>query len=175
MQSYVWEDTFGNVCFDSFETGTNDFFHSESRKNLLKEMIHELASKMGERKVTGGEGPYNNAYTQRVDSTAIKTSPLNNPYNSMEYFDNHHGINFEVYETDSSNQALILDNRSENAKKVSHDATFDRGSNEYDALFDKNRRRQLLDLYKHGEYDEARLWDEDDEDVEDNEYVEDDY
>ena len=170
MQSYVWEDAFGNVCFDSFETGTNDFFHSQTRKNLLKEMIHELASKMGERKVTGGEGPYNNAYTQRVDSTAIKTSALINPYNSMEYFDNQHGINFEVYETDSSNQALILDNRSENAKKVSHDAKFDRGSNEYSALFDKNRRRQLLDLYKDGEDDED-IYDEDDEDI----YDEDDY
>jgi len=164
MQSYVWEDSFGNVCFDSFETGSSDFFHSENRKQLLKEMIHELASKMGERKVTGGEGPYNNAYTLRVDSTAQKTPSLYNPYKSMEYFDDEHRINFEVYETDSSNQALILDNRSKKAKKESHNASFDRGDSEYSALFDYDRRRELLNLYRNNEYTE-----------DDNEYVEDDY
>jgi hypothetical protein len=168
MQSYVWEDSFGNVCFDSFETGSNDFFHSENRKTLLKEMIHELVSKMGERKVTGGEGPYNNAYTLRVDSTAKKTPSLYNPYKSTEYFDDTFGINFEVYETDSSNQALIIDNRSEKAKKQSHDATFDRGSSDYDDLFEKETRRDLLNLYRNSEYNED-IYDED------NEYIEDDY
>lgn len=168
LQCYVWADEEGNVCFDSFETGSNDFYHSETKKSLLREMIEEVASTMGKRKVTGGLGPYNNSYTKIVDPNAKKTDSLINPYNSMTYFEDKLGVNFDVYETDSRNQALIVDNRDQdqiNAKYIP--PSYDRGDDDYEDLYTKSRARQIREMYETGD-EENSYYDEDDYDEDDD-------
>jgi hypothetical protein len=131
-------------------------------------MIEEVASTMGKRKVTGGLGPYNNSYTKIVDQNAKKTDSLINPYNSLTYFENNLGVNFDVYETDSENQALIVDNRDQdqiNAKYIP--SSYDRGDDDYEDLYTKSRARQIREMYDTS--------DETYNDFDEDEFDEDDY
>lgn len=106
LQSYVWEDRDGNVCFDSFETGSRDFFYSEQRKAMAAQIIRQITSQMGNIKITGG------SRLESIFGDVTPTYPLQNTgegravaYKAFE------GI-YSVYAADSSQQYLIADNRS---------------------------------------------------------------
>ena len=106
LQSYVWEDRDGNVCFDSFETGSRDFFYSEQRKAMAAQIIRQITSQMGNIKITGG------SRLESIFGDVTPTYPLQNTgegravtYKAFE------GV-YSVYAADSSQQYLIADNRS---------------------------------------------------------------
>jgi hypothetical protein len=105
LQSYVWEDRNGNVCFDSFETGSRDFFYSEQRKQMAAQIIQQLTSQMGNIKITGGNGLKN------IMQNAPSTGALKNIGEGRAIA--HKAFNgvFPVYSADSDRQYLISDNR----------------------------------------------------------------
>jgi hypothetical protein len=106
LQSYVWEDRDGNVCFDSFETGSRDFFYSEQRKSMAAQIIRELTSQMGNIKVTGGNG------LQNIFRDVTKTYSLQNTGEGRAVSYKAFGGAYQIYSADSSTQYLIADNRS---------------------------------------------------------------
>jgi len=105
LQSYVWEDRNGNVCFDSFETGSRDFFYSEQRKQMASQIIQQLTSQMGNIKITGGNGLKN------IMQNAPSTGALKNIGEGRAIaYKAFNGV-FPVYSADSDRQYLISDNR----------------------------------------------------------------
>ena len=105
LQSYVWEDRNGNVCFDSFETGSRDFFYSAQRKQMAAQIIQQLTSQMGNIKITGGNG-----LTNIIDN-APATGALKNTGEGRSVSYKAFGGAYSVYSADSDRQYLISDNR----------------------------------------------------------------
>jgi len=106
LQSYVWEDRDGNVCFDSFETGSRDFFYSEQRKAMAAQIIRQITSQMGNIKITGG------SRLESIFGDVTPTYPLQNPGEGRAVaYKAFKGV-YSVYAADSSQQYLIVDNRS---------------------------------------------------------------
>jgi len=105
IQAYVWEDRDGNICFDSFETGSNKIYHSTNDKETVGQILQIVTSKMGNRKITGGSKT--NIYLP--DST--KTESLKNPgYGRKTSYYGLGGV-YPVYEGDTYTQYLISDTR----------------------------------------------------------------
>jgi len=171
LQAYVWEDRDGNICFDSFETGSKDFFYSDQRKSQAAEIINKIIAQMGSKKVTGGNG------TQSLFPNSQKTQMLQNiGEGRIASYNAFNGV-YSIYEGDSSTQYLISDNRSEEAIKAQN-------SNQYPAVNSSgliikltdgalsnpnmNERNWELDFPKIAKNDQARSepdldfnWDED--------------
>ena len=105
LQSYVWEDRNGNVCFDSFETGSRDFFYSAQRKQMAAQIIQQLTSQMGNIKITGGNGLTN------IMDNAPATGALRNIGEGRSVSYKALGGAYQVYSADSDRQYLISDNR----------------------------------------------------------------
>ena len=107
LQSYVWEDRDGNVCFDSFETGSRDFFYSGQRKAMAAQIIRQLASQMGNIKITGGNG------LENIFGDVTSTYQLQNTGEGRAISYKAFGGIYQIYSADSSRQYLIADNRNQ--------------------------------------------------------------
>jgi hypothetical protein len=106
VQSYVWEDRDGNICFDSFEKGSRELFYSPSKKMQAQQIIMSIIKNMGDRLVTGGTRT-----TDIFPEATPNSNPLKNPGEGRKISYNAFGGVYKIYEGDSSTQTTISDTR----------------------------------------------------------------
>ena len=106
VQSYVWEDRDGNICFDSFEKGSRELFYSPSKKIQAQQIIMNIIKNMGDRLVTGG------TRTTDIFPEATPTqNTLKNPGEGRKISYQNFGGVYKIYQGDSSTQSTISDTR----------------------------------------------------------------
>ena len=106
IQSYVWEDRDGNICFDSFEKGSRELFYSPTKKIQAQQIIMSIIKNMGDRLVTGGTRT-----TEIFPEAKPNSNPLKNPGEGRKISYNAFGGVYKIYEGDSSTQTTISDTR----------------------------------------------------------------
>ncbi len=106
IQSYVWEDRDGNICFDSFEKGSRELFYSPTKKMQAQQIIMSIIKNMGDRLVTGGTRT-----TEIFPEAKPNLNPLKNPGEGRKISYQNFGGVYKIYEGDSSTQTTISDTR----------------------------------------------------------------
>ena len=101
-ESYTWEDNNGNICIDSFETIGDDAYHSETNKQIIKELLIDFAqSSSNDNIITMGNNRFD-----------FDRSPLNLINPTKSYFDYKDTLKYtSLYRDDHSSQSVIIDSR----------------------------------------------------------------
>ena len=117
MQSYVWSDEDGNICFDSLETIGNQAFYKENVKNAISALLLDFTKNVGNVMVVAGnniDNFFNKPSSGRLIRNPTKTYkykepefPVNIDGLLIEFCDNGSGL----YTSDSKDQVVLADNR----------------------------------------------------------------
>ena len=101
-QCYTWEDNNGNICIDSFETIGDEAYHSDTNRQIIKDLLIDFAkSNSNDNIVTIG--------TNRFDFDPSPLSLINPTQSYSEYTDT---LEYKsLYRDDHSNQSVIIDTR----------------------------------------------------------------
>lgn len=101
-QCYTWEDNNGNICIDSFETIGDEAYHSDTNRQVIKDLLIDFAK----------SSINNNIITIGTNRFEFDRSPLKliNPTQSFtDYTDT---LSYtSLYRDDHSNQSVIIDSR----------------------------------------------------------------
>ena len=108
-ECYTWEDNNGNICIDSFETIGDEAYHSETNKQIIKELLIDFAqSSSNDNIITIGNNRFD------FDRSSFG---LVNPTTS--YFDYKDTLSYKsLYRDDHSSQSVIIDSR---VNPISHE------------------------------------------------------
>ena len=101
-QCYTWEDNIGNICIDSFETIGDEAYHSDTNRQVIKDLLIDFAkSSSNDNIITIGSNRFD------FDPTSYK---LRNP--TQSYFDYTDTLDYiSLYRADHENQSVIIDSR----------------------------------------------------------------